>query len=82
MTKTYSQKQYDSAKKRAYNKGYAYGFNDGLYHNPEVEERAVDDVLETARGINEWKKWEQFDFDWTMTLLVVACLGAILMMVF
>jgi len=80
--KTYTQKQYDNAKKRAYDKGFAYGFNEGLYHNPEVVERSVDEVLETAREINSWKKWEQFDFDWTVIALVVVCLGVLVTMIF
>lgn len=73
MTKTYSQKQMDSAKKREHKKGYDLGFAQG---NLGVE------AVESANQVQEWKKWEQFDFDWTVILLVVACVGAILMMIF
>ena len=70
--KTYTQKQMDSAKERAYKKGYEAC-------NSLV---TVDEAIMSATQIREWKKWEQFDFDWTVTLLVVACVGAILMMIF
>ena len=72
MTKTYTQKQYDSAKERAYAKGLRRA----------LDMPAVEDAIENAQQIKSWKKWEQFDFDWTVTLLVVACLGVILMMIF
>lgn len=74
--KTYTQKQYDSAKKRAYNKGVR-DTQDILNFKEESDAQ-----WESVREINSWKKWEQFDFDWTVTLLVVACVGAILMMIF
>ncbi len=121
MTKTYSQKQMDSAKKREHKKGYDLGFAQGnlgvdcIPPHPESYYRVVvdehkpfkvvasggcgsgminkypngcgmqdveEDVVESANQIKGWKKWEQFDFDWTVALLVVACVGAILMMIF
>lgn len=72
MTKTYNQKQMDSAKKRAYKKGYEAGSN----------EITMDEILDNAQQVKSWQKQEQCDFDWTLTLLVVACVGAILMMIF
>jgi len=74
MTKTYSQKQYDSAKERAFKKGLEAGY-EGL-------DIITNDALESAIEIKQWKKWEQFDFDWTVILLAVACVGAILTMIF
>lgn len=76
--KTYTQKQYDSAKERAYKKGYAHGTETA----EAVSNAHYEDVLESASDVKEWKKWEQFNFDWTVTLLVVACVVAILMMIF
>ncbi len=70
--KTYTQDQYDKAKLRAYKKGY----------QEASELISMDETLENSNDIKEWKKWEQFDFDWSVTLLVVACVGAILMMIF
>ena len=70
--KTYTQKQYDSAKERAFKKGFKEG----------IDCISMEDVLENTKQVNSWKKWEQFDFDWTVTLLVVACVGVILMMIF
>lgn len=72
--KTYNKAQYDKAKKRAYNKGLEVGY-EGL-------DIITNDALESAIEIKQWKKWEQFDFDWTVILLVVACVGVILMMIF
>ncbi len=74
MVKQYTQKQYDSAKERAYKKGW----NDSVIDAID----SMSDVLDNAEQVNSWKKWEQFDFDWTVTLLVVACIGVILMMIF
>lgn len=73
MTKTYTQKQYDSAKERAFKKGLKEA-------NDLVEK--FNDMVDSADQLNGYKKWEKFDFDWTVTLLVVACVGAILMMIF
>lgn len=66
--KTYTQKQYDNAKKRAYDKGY------------EARENlvTVDEAIMSATQIRDWKKWEQFDFDWTLIAIVVVFLGVIL----
>lgn len=71
-TKTYTQKQMDSAKKRAYNKGY----------EEAKEGMTIDEAWINAHEVRVWKKWEQSDFDWTVILLAVACVGAILMMIF
>lgn len=91
--KTYSQKQIDSAKKKAYKKGIDtvtipsnYEAFEKLVKGFISEELRIielqNDSLENAQQVNSWKKWEQFDFDLTVTLLVVACVGAILMMIF
>lgn len=72
MTKTYNQKQMDSAKKRAYNNGY------------EARENliTVDEAIMSATQIREWKKWEQFDFDWTVVALFILCVGVLITMIF
>lgn len=72
MTKTYTQKQYDAAKERAYFKGWKAGW----------ESPSVEDAMKSAVQVQEWNKWDQFDFDCTVVLLIVACVGAILMMIF
>jgi hypothetical protein len=69
--KTYTQKQYDNAKKRAYAKGYEAG----------SELVTMDDIIENAHQIKEWRKLEQFDFDWTVAILIVVCLGVVIAMI-
>lgn len=69
--KTYTQKQYDSAKERAFKKGY------------EARENliTVDEAIMSATQIREWKKWEQFDFDWSVVALVVVSLAILIGMI-
>ena len=73
-TKTYTQKQYDNAKKRAYKKGLEAGY-EGL-------DIITNDALESAQQVKDWKKWEQFDFDWTLIALVEVCLGVLVTIIF
>ena len=70
--KTYTQKQMDSAKERAYKKGYEAC-------NSLV---TVDEAIMSATQIREWKKWEQFDFDWTVAALVIVCVTIMYRMIF
>lgn len=66
MTKQYTQKQYDNAKERAYNRGWKDGVESESLSNEYLEE-----VMENAGQVNSWKKWEQFDFDLTVAALCV-----------
>ena len=71
MTKTFTQKQMDRAKNLYYAKGY----------RDAMDSPTVEDALESAEQIKSWSKWEQFDFDWSMVVLGVVCLGVVIVMI-
>lgn len=68
---TYNKEQYEKAKARAYKKGY----NDAM-DMPDIKS-----ALENAQQVQEWKKWDNFDINWTVVLLVIIT-GAILLSMF
>jgi hypothetical protein len=77
IMKQYTQKQMDSAKERAYKKGFAHGTESA----EAVSQAHYEDVLDSANEIKQWKKWEQYDFDWTIAILVAVCLGVVVSMI-
>lgn len=69
--KTYTQDQYDKAKLRSYKKGY----------QEASELITMDDLLENANDVKQWKKWKQFDISWTIVLLVIITLAVLVQII-
>ena len=69
--KTYTQDQYDKAKLRSYKKGY----------KEASELISMDETLDNSNDIKEWKKWDQFDFDWSVVVLIVVSLAVLIGMI-
>lgn len=70
-SKLYTEDQYKKAKERAYKKGY----------KEASELITMDEALDNSNDIKEWKKWEQFDFDWSVVALVIVSLVILIGMI-
>jgi hypothetical protein len=65
--KTYTQKQYESVKIRAYKKGYS----------DAQEEMTMDEALENAEQVKSWNKYEEADFNWGVVLVILITLAIV-----
>jgi hypothetical protein len=58
-------------------KAYLRGYDDGAREQAQV----LEDALDNAHQVISWRKWEQFDFDWSMVALVVVMLLVVVSMI-
>lgn len=72
MTKTYTQKQYNSAKERAFKKGY----------NDAKEEMTIDEAWENADQVKSWNKYEELDFNWGLILVSLITIAILVTLLF